>query len=105
MRFYTNHEDATIKRKSGNTPMAVIATQLGRTENSVRHRARRLGCTPGCRRGADHHNSKLQPIQASMLQALADAGFSGVDVHHFVAASWGVSQETTHDIMAGRTWV
>ena len=101
-RQYTAEDDATLRQLIGHQSYATIGAVLGRSASSVHGRAKLLGITPSPRRGEQHHAAKLSALQAGMIGALIDCGYTAAEIKQ--AFGLEISKQTIGDIGRGTTW-
>lgn len=99
---WTAEEDRTLRELAGVQPYSTIAGVLGRSRSAVHGRAKRLGITQFMKRGEHHHRAKLSNMQAAMIGALLDAGFTPTEVKR--AFDLPVAVNTVGDIGRGTSW-
>jgi hypothetical protein len=101
-RAYTAEDDAVLRQLIGHQSYETIGAVLGRSASSVHGRAKLLGITPGPRRGEQHHAARLSALQAGMIGALADCGYTAAEIKQ--AFGLEVSAQAIRDIGRGSTW-
>ena len=100
-RNWTPAEDRELARLAGTIPAEDIGRILGRPKGGVHHRIKRLGLK-GHLHGEPHWCAKISNLQAAMIGALCDAGFTPLEIKKAFALD--IAKSTIDDIGAGRTW-
>lgn len=100
---WTATEDKTLRELAGLQSYETIGLAIGRSRSAVHARAKRLGITDNARRGEHHHKAKLTNLQAAMLGALLDAGFSAPEIKRALP-DLPVAAQTIGDIGRGTSW-
>ena len=102
IRKWTAEEDKVLRELVGLQPYQTIGDLIGRSASSVYGRTKTLKLNPGPRRGERHHAARLTSLQASMIGALLDAGYTAREVTEAMGLS--VEINTVGDIGRGTTW-
>ncbi|MNZ12917.1 hypothetical protein D3C78_298000 [compost metagenome] len=103
MAAWTSAEDQALRQLIGTRSYALIGAALGgRSGAAVHSRAKRLGLQHHGNHGEQHHAAKLNRLQAAMLGALLDAGYTAAEIK--AAFGLSVSTQTLGDIGRGTTW-
>jgi hypothetical protein len=98
---YTPVEDATLREYAGKKTAEEIGVIIGRPTSSVHSRMHLLRI-PGRLLGENHRGSKLSKLQAQMLTALYQAGFTSNEIqkaafsHVTVTTILNVANGVTH---------
>lgn len=79
-RYYTEEEHITVKQFAGKKTAEEIGLMIGRTRNSVLNYASKNKITLR-QTGQYHCRARLTDMQAQMVGALFDAGFSNVEIN------------------------
>lgn len=94
-------EDDVIRENAGKVSADRMAAILRRPINGVHHRVKRLGLS-GHLHGEHHWAAKITGLQAAMIGALRDAGFSALEIKR--AFNLDLTTDALDDIGACRTW-
>lgn len=94
-------EDETLRENAGKLTAGHMAHILCRPISGVHHRMKKLGLK-GYQTGEHHWAARITSLQAAMIGALKDAGFSGQEIKR--AFDLPVAVQTINDIGACRTW-
>lgn len=99
---WSKEDDAMLRELVGTMTAESIGKILGRTQRAVWKRVEKLELN-GRLHGERHWNAKLSNLQAAMIGALHDAGFTTNEIHGALSRPLEVSLQTTYEICSGRT--